>query len=122
MKLQGDIYNILQSENDGSAHEYTIQLNSNSPIYQGHFPDNPITPGVVIIGTARELIESSTGLKLQLNEVPSVKYTSILSPIDSPTVKYIINTTSDEDTVKAKVTVKNDTITFARMSLKFIRI
>ncbi len=122
MKLQGDIYSILQSTNDTAGYEFRIQLNSDSPIYKGHFPGNPITPGVVIIAIARELIEHITGQKLQLTVVQSVKYTSILSPIISPTVKYIISTTSDGDIVNAKISVTGDSDTFARMSLKWTKI
>lgn len=121
MKLQDDIYEIVQHSCNGSSHEYVIRLKSKSPIYQGHFPGNPITPGVVIIATARELVETCTGQKLRLAGAPSVKYTSVMTPTSSPTVRYSITTIHDEDTVKAKITVTGENVTFAKMSLKWIK-
>ncbi|MDE5636288.1 MAG: beta-hydroxyacyl-ACP dehydratase [Muribaculaceae bacterium] len=122
MTLQGDIYEILQNSCDGSSHEFVIQLKSESPIYQGHFPGNPITPGVVIIATARELVETCTGQKLRLAGAPSVKYTSVMAPTSSPTIRYSITTIPEGNIVKAKVTVTGENITFARMLLKWINI
>lgn len=117
MKLANDLYRIIETHVDEGACECDIELNANCDIYRGHFPDNPITPGVVMMGIARELMEELLGLKLRLSEVPSVKYTSVLSPLEFPEVKYNISYNIDGKNVKSKVTILSGTVTFARMSL-----
>lgn len=119
MKLENDIYTLQSIDCDSSRCNAVIVLNPDSAIYKGHFPGNPITPGVVIIGIARELIEHALGLSLTLTGVPSVKYMSVLTPTSSPKVTYILEFTADNDKVKAKATVKNETTSFARISLVF---
>ena len=62
-------------------------------------------------------MEDTLGTKLRLSEVPSVKYTSVLSPLEYPVVKYNISYNTDGTEVKGRVTILSGTVTFARMSL-----
>ena len=117
MKLEHDIYVVRSIDFDDSHCDAVIELNPESDIYKGHFPGNPITPGVVMIGIARELLARAIGTQLTLTGVPSVKYMSVLTPEASPCTTYIITYTVADGKVKAKATVKNDTTTFARISL-----
>lgn len=117
MKLINDLYRVIETHVDEVTCEYDIELNPDCDIYRGHFPDNPITPGVVMMGIAREVMEETLGSKLRLSEVPSVKYTSVLSPLEYPVVKYNISYNIDGKVVKGKVTILSGTVIFARMSL-----
>ena len=50
------------------------------PTLAGHFPGNPIVPGVVILGEVLERIGESLGQSFVLSNVPSVKFHSPLRP------------------------------------------
>jgi len=50
------------------------------PSLAGHFPGNPIVPGVVILGKVLESIGESLGESFMLSNVPSVKFHSPLRP------------------------------------------
>lgn len=117
MKLSGHIYDTIAWKKDNNHIEVTIGLNADCDIYRGHFPANPITPGVVMIGIAREIIENEITKPLQLISVPSIKYTNVLSPTASPIVTYSIDIQNFDDDIKAKVTVKNDIDVFSRMTI-----
>ena len=39
-----------------------IKLNKDHDIYNGHFPNNPITPGVIIIQIIKEILEEKVGI------------------------------------------------------------
>lgn len=117
MKLEHDIYTIRSIEYNNGHCSAVIVLNPDSDIYKGHFPGNPITPGVVMIGIARELIARVIDSPITLTGVPSVKYMSVLTPVTSPEVLYDITFNIADGKVKAKAAVKNETNTFARISL-----
>lgn len=119
MKLINDLYRVIETHVGEGTCECDIELNPDCDIYRGHFPDNPITPGVVMMGIAREIMEETLGSKLRLSEVPSVKYTSVLSPLEYPVVRYNISYNIDGKVVKGKVTILSGTVTFARMSLEW---
>ena len=48
--LLKDFYKILSVESiGGSQHIATVLINENHVIFKGHFPDNPIMPGVCMM-------------------------------------------------------------------------
>jgi 3-hydroxyacyl-[acyl-carrier-protein] dehydratase len=55
--LRGILYEIITVDADGA----TVRLLPDSPIYQGHFPGYPITPGVCLVEIAVELMREMAG-------------------------------------------------------------
>ena len=55
--LRGILYEILTVDAGGA----TIRLLPESPVYRGHFPGYPITPGVCLVQIALELIGEMAG-------------------------------------------------------------
>jgi 3-hydroxymyristoyl/3-hydroxydecanoyl-(acyl carrier protein) dehydratase len=51
----------------------------NHPALAGHFPGNPIVPGVLILDEVIQAAEQWRG-QLRLKRVESVKFTSVLKP------------------------------------------
>lgn len=58
----------------------TLTIDPSHPSLVGHFPGNPIVPGVVILGEILELISQSLEASWMLSKVPSVKFHSPLRP------------------------------------------
>ena len=58
-----------------------IKLNKDHDIYNGHFPNNPITPGVIIIQIIKEILEEHLGCELFLRKIINIKYISPINPI-----------------------------------------
>ncbi len=50
------------------------------PAYEGHFPGNPILPGVVILAEALASIAQSTGVPVEQWEVASTKFLEPVTP------------------------------------------
>ena len=60
MVLQ-DFYKILSEEKTSdSKYTFTILVNEKHDVFKGHFPGNPIMPGVCMIQIIKELSESIT--------------------------------------------------------------
>ena len=91
----------------------TLASRRDSTVYAGHFPSNPITPGVCMIGAVVELLSQATGHTLRLAKVNNTKYLAMMTPddIDGATLA----ATLDGDTATATFT-KGDTI-YAKMKL-----
>mgnify|MGYP001235453726 CR=1 FL=1 len=58
----------------------TIQLNKDHSVFKGHFPNNPITPGVCLIQIIKEITEEHVKKKLFLQSISNIKFTSIINP------------------------------------------
>lgn len=55
--LQGILYETIAVDTAGA----TVRLLPESPVYRGHFPGYPITPGVCLVDIALELISERAG-------------------------------------------------------------
>ena len=58
----------------------TLTLNAEHPIFKGHFPNNPVTPGVCMMQIVKNLTEQITGHQLQLTQMLNVKFTALINP------------------------------------------
>jgi len=54
--------------------EAVINYHSAHPVFAGHFPGQPIVPGVLLMQTVREIIERHHGTEYQLVKARSVKF------------------------------------------------
>lgn len=87
--------------------QMVLRLNAAHPIYQMHFPNHPITPGVCLVQMLGELLESKTGLRLELGRIVNLKFVHALSPEESPmiAVEFESVTTTGEEDIHAKGTI-----------------
>ena len=67
-----------------SKYSVTLALNCHHDIFNGHFPGNPVLPGVCQVEMIRELAEKILGLRLLLSQASHVKFLSLINPLISP--------------------------------------
>ena len=55
--LLDNFYTILSSESsDSTIWTIQIKLNPGHPVYQGHFPEHPVVPGVCLLQLIKECV------------------------------------------------------------------
>lgn len=123
MKLKDNLYLITRQPAEGMPLEYEVLLDENHFIYQAHFPEEPITPGVCIIQIAEELLEDHLHQEYEIQQVKNVKFLSVLSPLKTPRVTYRFDKlTISEDTKVCKaqiiVTVQEEAVAKLSIVLK----
>ncbi|MDC8105706.1 MULTISPECIES: hotdog family protein [Chryseobacterium] len=91
-----------------------IRLNSDHEIFKGHFPGNPVTPGVCMMQIVKELTEEITGSKLFLKTASNVKFMAIINPFETPDLTVQLDINEGEDEIK----VKNTTLFGETIALK----
>ncbi|MEO6175421.1 MAG: 3-hydroxyacyl-ACP dehydratase [Flavobacterium circumlabens] len=108
-----DFYKVLSEEETGDA-KYNIRIlvNANHDVFKGHFPGNPIMPGVCMIQIIKELTESITKSTLMIQTLTNVKFMALINPETNPELRLELDvTTTDDDLVKVKnTTYFNDTV------------
>jgi 3-hydroxyacyl-[acyl-carrier-protein] dehydratase len=115
--LEDELYTIIEKADN----VVRIRLRAESEIFKGHFPGNPITPGVCQVGIIGELAEKLCSCKLTLREVKTLKYTDILRPSAKDVeVKFDkLDETGGE--LAAKGTVVSDGQVYTKFSLIFAK-
>ncbi len=120
MLLKNNLYTIVGREGDASASTFRLALRPECFIYKAHFPGQPITPGVCIVQTARELLEEMTGQPLRLVYVKNVKFLSVVSPADTTDLVYTmakVAWSDDGQEVKVQATVTAGAEAKAKVSI-----
>ncbi|OFX88554.1 MAG: hypothetical protein A2W99_09135 [Bacteroidetes bacterium GWF2_33_16] len=79
--LLKDFYTILEiDKKDIDNATALIELNKNHEIYKGHFPNNPVVPGVCLTQLIKEIIEVIEKKDLMLVYADYIKFMAIVNP------------------------------------------
>jgi 3-hydroxyacyl-[acyl-carrier-protein] dehydratase len=57
-----------------------LLVDPSHPIFSGHFPGNPVVPGVCQVQMITESVERITGARLKIKEADNVKFLSMINP------------------------------------------
>ncbi|MDR2824667.1 MAG: beta-hydroxyacyl-ACP dehydratase [Prevotellaceae bacterium] len=116
MQLYNDFFTIIeQKEND-----FLIKFNKNHFIYRAHFPKNPITPGVLLMQIAAELLEIITNSKLFLRKIRNLKFLAVINPKIVENVHFTFSKIEKiESGYNISVEIHNGSTIFAKMSANF---
>ncbi|MCB4799505.1 hotdog family protein [Neotamlana laminarinivorans] len=114
------IINSIQTENGQTIAAVTI--NKNHEVFKGHFPGNPVTPGVCIMQIVKDITSKVVEKSLFMESSSNVKFMEIINPEVTPDLEFILNITEVEGVYKVKnVTKFNDTIALKlSMNLKVV--
>jgi len=98
-----DFYKIQATRNvDANTIHVTILLNKNHNVFNGHFPGNPITPGVCMIQTIKEITQNHVKRNLFLQGISNVKFTALINPNINPELVLELSIIEENNTVKVK--------------------
>lgn len=101
---------VSQAETE-SAME--VKVLGNSPVFEGHFPGNPILPGVIMVEAVRSSLQRLFGKEFHLKTALSIKFLSVLNPAKNETVHLGIKHTEVEDGLKIEANLfSGDTVFF----------
>ena len=82
-----------------NSFQATITFDKDFPGFAGHFPGNPIVPGICEISLVELLAKLATGDdSLRTKQITHVKFRSPLLPGDCATFTFTIRTTTDNHT------------------------
>lgn len=80
--MKEHLYTIIHKEGNVSQGSTTheIELNINHSVFKGHFPEQPVLPGVCQIGIITDLLESTSDTSLELVQSKNIKFLKMIDP------------------------------------------
>lgn len=75
-----ELYELLKVELDENRILAEIELNPNHDIYRGHFPGQPILPGVLQLQIVKEILASALEKNIHLKSASNIKFLSMVDP------------------------------------------
>ena len=115
-----DFYTLKSYEkSENGSFIATISLHKDHDIFKGHFPGNPVTPGVCMMQIVKELTEEFTNRKLFLKSASNVKFMAIINPFETPDLKLQLDITESEEEIKVKNTTSFGETIALKMSVSY---
>lgn len=104
-ELLTDFYTITLSENvDETNRRVHVLLNPQHPVYAGHFPQQPVVPGVCMLQIIKECVEKNCQSSLQYKQIASCKFLAAINPHETPEIKFSFTVKRNEpDTIQIQV-------------------
>ncbi|MGV3762368.1 hypothetical protein [Parapedobacter sp.] len=116
MSLLQDFYSVIAFTTDGAKVSASISLNGSHSVFQGHFPGNPVTPGVCMMQIIKELAEKWAASPLMLKKARNVKFMAIINPIQHPNIQVELDVEEEDGLLSIKSTTSFEDTTALKFS------
>jgi len=104
--LMSDFYTVHELQSGNSGLSCLVVFNHTHKIFKGHFPQQPVVPGVCTIQMVKELIEQQLDRKLILRSASQIKFLQLITPDVVPEVS--INWKQSGETYSVNALLKKD--------------
>jgi 3-hydroxyacyl-[acyl-carrier-protein] dehydratase len=110
--LLNDYYKIEHIDVAGDETLFGVTLLPDYCAYAGHFPGNPVSPGVCNIRMIIECAEQIVSRRLFLAYIAKCKFSAVMTPHTTPRLQLRMNLTEVEGVYSVWATIFDDTIIF----------
>jgi 3-hydroxyacyl-[acyl-carrier-protein] dehydratase len=106
--LRDSFYHINSANIVANTVVSEIRFNTDHAIFQGHFPGQPVVPGVCMMQIVKDFAEDIVEFKLTLKEGDNIKFLSVIDPNVNNVVQVAVKTKIDGDHVSATASLSNE--------------
>lgn len=118
MLIEG-LYTVLTLEQNEQEVNAKVKLHKEHDIFKGHFPGNPIMPGVCMIQMIKELTEKLTGKELFLSVATNVKFMAKINPEENEVLDLNLKISEENGIIKVKNVSSFDETIALKLSTTF---
>lgn len=115
MLLNGTFYQLLDLTLQENQIIATIKINENDEIFKGHFPGNPVTPGVAQLEIVKEILSTHYNRSIQLKSISNCKYLAILDPRKDSLIKVSLTVNELHDQLKVSCNFASEETIFTKI-------
>ena len=115
--LQNSFYTLEgKPETTTTSVQAAILLHPEHAIFAGHFPGQPVVPGVCMLQIIKELLEGATGQPVQLVKASNIKFLTVLTPAAHEVVSVQLKFEGSEDGILvSEATISSGTDRFLKL-------
>lgn len=94
--LLNDFFKITDTESSATEIWAELRINGYHKIFEGHFPDQPVVPGVCMMQMIKETMEQVLDKKTNLVQAAEMKFLAVMNPLENNLVQATIKYTTEE--------------------------
>jgi len=117
--LLTDFYKIDNIDFNSESGEIkgSFYLNPNHEVYQGHFPNQPVAPGVMQIQIIKEICEQVLNKTLFISESNVVKFINMIIPKQNESLLFTIKIKEHDNCFNVDCSIVNKELTIFKAKL-----
>lgn len=112
MRLENNYYDVINMHTNGMSGTFYIALRPDCDVYRGHFPGNPVCPGVCNIQTIKECAEMLVGHGLRITVIHRCRLTAVATPSACPELTVKVSLLPSEDGLAVTASILDDGRTY----------
>tara|TARA_B110000908_G_C9914677_1_gene296911 strand:+ start:122 stop:493 length:372 start_codon:yes stop_codon:yes gene_type:complete len=97
-----------------------ITINKDHIVFKGHFPDNPVMPGVCMMQIIKEITEKIVDKTLFMQSASNIKFMAIINPFVTPELELQLDIIETEGGFKVKNVSKFEETVALKSTTNFI--
>tara|TARA_B110000977_G_C10855571_1_gene407565 strand:- start:378 stop:749 length:372 start_codon:yes stop_codon:yes gene_type:complete len=97
-----------------------IMINKDHIVFKGHFPDNPVMPGVCMMQIIKEITEKIVDKTLFMQSASNIKFMAIINPFVTPELELQLDIIETEGGFKVKNVSKFEETVALKSTTNFI--
>ena len=97
-----------------------ITINKDHIVFNGHFPGNPVMPGVCMMQIIKEITEKIVEKKLFMDSASNIKFMAIINPFKTPEIELQLEILETEQGYKVKNISKFEETVALKSTTNFI--
>ena len=96
MILLNDFFTISDKVTSETEIWAELFINADHKIFEGHFPNQPVVPGVCMMQMIKEIYEELTGNTTNLVQAAELKFLAVINPLENNLINASIKTAEEE--------------------------
>jgi 3-hydroxyacyl-[acyl-carrier-protein] dehydratase len=96
MILLNDFFTINDKVSSETEIWAELYINADHKIFEGHFPNQPVVPGVCMMQMIKEILEQVIGKETNLVQAADMKFLAVINPLENNLIHASIKYSSDE--------------------------
>lgn len=89
--LQNNLYTLIYvQEQEEKTYKAQIRLDPSHAIFLGHFPSQPVLPGVCLLEMVKEILSTLKNRSLNFKSAAAIKYLKVVDPGQDPLLTFEI--------------------------------
>ena len=94
--LLNDFFTIKETVKSETEIWAALLIHSNHKIFEGHFPNQPVVPGVCMMQMIKEILEQVIGKETNLTQAADMKFLAVINPVENNLIHASIKYATDE--------------------------
>lgn len=119
--LLNDFFTINDTVTSETEIWAELLINSDHRIFEGHFPNQPVVPGVCMMQMVKEILEQVIGKETNLKQAADMKFLAVINPQENNLIHASIKYATDEsDAVNVVASLFKDELVHFKFKGQFV--